>query len=1043
MKLSDIAIEQVHLIIASMIGIMALGLLALRHLPTDQYPPIEFPVVVVSTLYTGASPSVVEDAISQGLEAAISGVAGVRSISSKSLSGQSIVIVEFSLDVKPETAQQSVRDAIHSARKSLPKEAEDPVVQSTDPNSLPMLVVSVEGPGRTSAELTDIAEESVKRRLQSVKGVGTINIVGETKREVSIALRRDALQANRVSAATIRTRLEQAGKDRPLGQFKTDSNELTVLAARGFSTVGGLASLSFPGASGPVQLSDLGEVTYSAERKTSIARVNGKEAVTLELVKSQGESAVEMSDAVRRELTRMEHELPPGVKVSVVRDSSHVVRRALTHVEQTFLEGAVLTIAVVLLFLRSLESTIITGIALPVSVLGALASVWLFGFSINLVTMLALTMVVGVLIDDAIIVRENITRHIESGKPRALAARLATKEIGLAVVATTLCIVIVFLPIGLMDGMVGRVFMQFGITVSTAVLLSMLVAFTVDPMLSANWDKMGFALPAKLFDSVPLMTLARSVHMRLGLVSEVFASGLCRLLEQAMRKPKRVVCVAIILATGLTYLVASRLGGEFIPSQDGDELLVQIETPPGASLTYTENKATAVEKRIASVSEVAGYYASINGGRVRGANFVSIYCNLKSPRSRTTKQIEAEIRRKLAPMGGINVRYIGEYSPVLAAKAIQLSITGDDVDVLSKHADLLAAKLARIQGVTELESSLGAAKQVVAIEFDDDVIARLDLGITRVLSELGSLMGNEVVTTMSGERGKSVNVRLKQMGEDAFNLSRVEQLPLGQSVPSLENLRLADVARVRLSKEYAQINRRSLRREVLLSANVSGVPLSRVANQINTILHDLRMPPGYEAELRGTSRDMQDAFSSAVSVLVLSGFLMYLVLASLFRSFLVPVCVMVPLPLSVFGALFGLYLFDSTLNLFSVIGVIFLFGLAAKNAILVVDAALKLNDAGVPLKEALMVASKSRLRPVAMTTVAMIAGMLPLAVSAPGTGASGLASMAEAVVGGLLFSSLLSLVLVPATCAAFLPERQTGRVREVNQKEVVFVQGAS
>jgi hydrophobic/amphiphilic exporter-1 (mainly G- bacteria), HAE1 family len=738
----------------------------------------------------------------------------------------------------------------------------------------------------------------------------------------------------------------------------------------------------------------------------------------LEVQKSQGENTIDVIDGLNKVVRSLEGQLPPGVKLEVVRDGSLPIRSSVTNVQRTLIEGALLTVAVVFLFLNSWRSTIITGLTLPIALIGTFAVMQGFGFTINVITLMALSLCVGLLIDDAIVVRENIVRHVQMGKSAHDASVDGTQEIGLAVLATTLSIVAVFLPIGFMGGIIGRFFHEFGITMVAAVMISMFVSFTLDPMLSSVWhdpaiDREGKPFAPKSFYDHTLGRLTHAVHR----FSVALGHAYQRLLAWSLdhRKTTLLIAVATLVAS---VLLARLLGSEFVPKADLGNTAVTFSTPVGTSLAVTEARARQVDAALREFPEVRYTVTTINTGQAQGRANAALFVRLveRDQRQRSAHQLSAPIRERLSRIAGITVTHVGLQDGIQGSKSFSLSVQGPDLATLQRISTDLQEPLRQVRGIADVDSSMKAPRPTAAVTVRRDAAADAGLSVGAVTHALRVMVAGTTVGSWRSADDRSYDVKVRVAPSDRDALEDLERLGLLAGVNAdgtARIIRLSQVAEVRPSVGANQINRRDLQREVEFTANVMPpYSLGEVMVDVRKVLANTPLPPGYALRVGGDSKDMQDSFGHALTALGLGVVFIYMILASQFRSFLQPLALMMALPLTLIGVVGALLVFRSTLNLFSVIGVVLLMGLVTKNAILLVDFALRERAAGVPRREALLSAARVRLRPILMTTLAMVFGMLPLAL-ALSPGSEQRAPMGQAVIGGVITSSLLTLVVVP------------------------------
>jgi HAE1 family hydrophobic/amphiphilic exporter-1 len=997
-----------------MAAFVVLGLFSYQRLAIDQFPEISFPVVLVQTEYPGASPEIVESDVTRRIEEQVNTVSGINKVSSRSYEGQSVVIVEFDLVTEPARAAQDVREKVALVRASFKKEVKEPIVLRFNPDDQPVISLAVQSPARDARELTTLAEQVVKRRIENARGVGRVSVVGGVRREVQVVLRPAEMEALKVGVDQVLTALRNENQELPAGSIVTREREQSVQVRGRLKSVAEFERIVVARRGGqPVYLGQVARVLDGQEERESLALVDGERAISLDIVKAQGENTIAVVDNVRRIAAELQKQLPPDVKIVTVRDQSTAIRNSVKSVQRNIVEGAILTVVIVFLFLSSWRSTVITGLTLPIALIGTFLVMYAMGFTINLVTLLALSICVGLLIDDAIVVRENIVRHQAMGKHHRVAALEGTREIGLAVTATTFTIVAVFLPVGFMGGIIGKFFKQFGVTVAFAVMLSMFISFTLDPMLSSVWNDPD-AHGAR--GNGPVARLLRGFERLMRRLED----GYVAVLRWGLAHRWTTVAVAVltlVVALGL----ARSVGSEFVPQPDNNEMYLQFYTPVGSSLELTADKTRQVESALREFPEVVFTYATVNTGAVQGKNYATVFVRLKDRTQRTmsVKQLVAPVRARLERIAGITITNLGVFS-TFGNKQIEVSVQGADQKQIEALAARAVEAIRRIPGVVDLDTSSKPAKPTVAVEVDRTVASDLGIGVAQVGAALRPLLAGEVATTWKAPDDENYDVRIRLPMEGRRDIEDLARLTVASAqldadgAPRLVPLR--QVAKLVPTEGPTQINRKNLTREVMITANVYGAPPGTVGLEIQRQLKEIPVPPGFAFVTGGATKDMQESFGYALQALLLAVVFIYMILASQFRSFIQPVSIMASLPLSLIGVMVALLAWRSTLNMFSVIGFIMLMGLVTKNAILLIDFANQQRRAGVERGKALLAAAEIRLRPILMTTLAMVFGMLPLAVSTS-EGAEQRAPMAHAVIGGVIASTLLTLLVVPVLYA--------------------------
>ncbi len=1008
----------------AMLAIVVLGLFSYQRLQVDQFPNIDFPVVVVTAEYPGASPEIIESEVTKKVEEGVNSIAGISALTSRSYEGQSVVIIEFQLHVNGRKAADDVREKMAAIRPNFRAEVKEPRVLRFDPSSRSIWSLAVLPDNKagvkplTAVELTNWTDQTLKKRLENVRGVGSVTLVGGTKREINIYLNPQSLDALGITPEQVATAVRSENQDLPAGAIRSLAQERVVQIEARMKRAEDFNKIIVARKNGsPVRVEQVARVVDGAQEIDSLALYNGQRTLMLQVQKSQDDNTIAVVDGLKKTIEEISKTLPPGVKLEQINDSSRPIRVAVDNVRRTLFEGAALTILIVFLFLNSWRSTIITGLTLPISIIGTFLFMNLFGFTINNITLMALSLCVGLLIDDAIVVRENIVRHVQMGKSAYNASMDGTKEIGLAVLATTLSIVAVFLPIGFMGGIVGKFFHEFGITIVAAVLLSMFVSFTLDPMLSSIWhdpsieehDRKG--PPVTLYDK----TIGRVTGL-FDTATEAMSDGYQGILRWSLKHKLVTVGMAIAIFVGSIFMVPL-LGTEFVPKADFSETSLSFYTPVGSSLEVTEAKAKQVEAIVREFPEVKYTLSTVNTGNAAGKIYANVYVRLvdRKDRSRNVDELSNVLRERLKQVPGITVTHAGLLDAVGGNKQVEFSLQGPDLKELERLARLVLSKVQNVPGLVDLDSSVKPNKPTVSIEVKRDAASDLGLGVSQIATQLRTLIAGSTVGTWraSDDQTYDVNVRLEPQSRDTPQ--DIERLPftVGTNADGTSRvIRLNQVATVKESTGSNQINRRDLTREVAINGNVFNRSAGEVSTDIKAILDGVSFPPGYRYQFGGSTKNMNESFAYAISALVLAIVFIYMVLASQFKSFLQPLALMTALPLTLIGVVLALLMFRSTLSMFSVIGVVLLMGLVTKNAILLVDFAIRGREEGLERTEALLLAAKVRLRPILMTTLAMIFGMVPLAF-ALSEGSEQRAPMGQAVIGGVITSSLLTLVVVP------------------------------
>ena len=1017
-----------------MLALVVMGLFSLQRLKVDQFPNIDFPVVVVITDYPGASPEIVESEVSKKIEEGVNSIAGINALTSRSYENQSVVVIEFGLHMDGRKAADDVREKVASIKPLLRTEVKEPRVLRFDPSARSVWSVAVIPDAANGAkpmsdtELTNWADQTLKKRLENVRGVGSVTVVGGTKREINIYLNPQALESFGITPEQVVAAVRNENQDLPLGAIRSTEQEKVIQIDARMQRPEDFGKIIVARKNGsPVRVAQVAKVTDGAQEVDTLALYNGQRTLLMSVQKSQDENTIQVVDGLQKTLVDMKASLPAGVRLEQIVDGSRPIRVSVDNVRRTLFEGAALTILIIFLFLNSWRSTVITGLTLPIAIIGTFLFMDLFGFTINNITLMALSLCVGLLIDDAIVVRENIVRHVQMGKNAYNASMDGTQEIGLAVMATTMSIVAVFLPIGFMGGIIGKFFHEFGITIVAAVLISMFVSFTLDPMLSSVWHDPSIeglgrkGPPVGWYDK----TIGR-VTGWFDRATESLAGTYQAILRWALVHKLKTVFLAVAIFAASVAMVPL-LGTEFVPKGDFSETSLNFNTPVGSSLEVTEAKARQVEAIIREFPEVRYTLSTINTGNAQGKIYASIYVRLTDRKDRKlgVNEMSVILRERLKQVPGITVTHVGLLDTVGGNKQIIFSILGPDTAELERLTKVAIAAVTPIPGLVDLDSSVKPNKPTLDVEIMRDAASDLGLSTAQIGAGLRTLVAGQTVGNWRApdDQTYDVNVRLAPQARNSTqDLARLPFAMGNNADGSSRVVRLNQVAQVKESTGPNQINRRNLTREVSLTANVSGRSAGEVSADIKTAMDKIALPPGYSYQFSGSTKDMAESFAYAISALTLAIVFIYMILASQFKSFLQPLALMTALPLTLIGVVLALMMFNSTLSIFSVIGVVMLMGLVTKNAILLVDFAIRsrephLNDAGemvpgLPRHEALLLAAKVRLRPILMTTLAMIFGMVPLAFALT-EGSETRAPMGQAVIGGVITSSLLTLVVVP------------------------------
>jgi multidrug efflux pump subunit AcrB len=1027
-----------------MVALCVLGIFSYSKLGVEQMPDISFPGAWMEVRYPGASPEAVEREVIKPIEEAVNSIAGVNRITSRSGEGQGTMSVEFALDADMGKAMQEVRDRVAAVQAGFPRDVRQPTIARwNNDNSQPVVNLALVSATRGARELSIIGDQAVGKRLQRVEGVARVEIQGLTVREVRVDLDPVRLRAYGVTPAEIASALAAANADQPVG-LVSDRTQDALLRVEGrvrdprqFENlvVAKRGNLS-------LTLADLGTLVEREREPDSYARINGQKAINFNVFKQQDANIVVVGDATKKAMDEIRKTLPPDVELRLINASSDYVKDSLTGLRHTLIEGALLTVAIVFLFLHSWRSTIITGLTLPIAVISSFIAVYAFGFTLNFMTMMALSLCIGLLIDDAIVVRENIVRHVGMGKDHFTAAREGTDEIGLAVMATTFAICAVFVPVAFMGGIIGKFFYPFGITVVVAVLVSLFVSFTLDPMLSAIWpDPPGTRLKKVWGLRHAIAATDRGMDLLHGLYERairwifsarrwrvwlpVYARGFDaqqqrdkaspRRLRSATLTPRGVVMGAGLLSFVVALGLAPLVGSEFVPETDQGFTQLALRMPVGSSLERTDAKVRQIEEIITVIPEIDNVATWVGGAGQRNQAWLNISLKPKKDRQRTQKQVEEAMRNAIAKVPGTDAS-VGFNRPIYVA------ILGNDAEGLARVADEFAEKVKKIPGAVDVESSVKPGLPAYAVRLKPDAVRELGLTAPQLASSLRAYVNGETATWWTTPDGDQVDVVLRLNETERRRIEQLKTLPVAFAKDGTP-ISLDSVATIETVFNPEIIRRQNLQRREAVFAGVEGRSAGEVGADVQKLMKETVLPPGFSFDIGGQMQQQAEAFGGLLGAMALAVIFIYIVLASQFGSFLQPIAIMASLPLSLIGVMLALLFWKSTLNVFSMIGLVMLMGLVTKNAILLVDFANQARREGASVPEALLQAGLIRMRPIIMTTAAMVFGMLPLAL-ALNDGGEIQAPMGRAIIGGVITSTLLTLVVVPVLYSYLVRERR-------------------
>jgi HAE1 family hydrophobic/amphiphilic exporter-1 len=1000
MFLSDFSVKKPIATIVMIVAMMCLGLMALNKLRVNQNPDVEVPFIVVNIPYPGASPETVEREIVNRLEKSLQSITGVTEINSTAQESSASIFIKFTFTKNLIEASDEIRNAIAAVRYKLPTEMREPILQRIDPSAQPVMQLALSSNTQSHAVISRLAEDKLADRLRGIDGVASVNIDGSLKRELSVLLKAEKLREYNVSVNDVVNALRNQNTNAPVGKVRGDLDEKSIRLVGRIERPEEFQQVVVKrNGDDLVRLAQVATIEDGFAEINSLSVRSGKPNVGISITRSRDASTVTVAKKIRAMSEEMQKEMPAGTKLEVTEDDGENAESSLNNVIESLVFGAGLTIFVVYAFLNSWRSTLITALSLPTSVLAAFIGVWLCGFTLNFMTLLGLSLAIGVLIDDAIVVRENIVRHMQLGADRRTAALKGTAEIGMAVAATTFSIMAVFIPVAFMPGITGEWFRPFALTVTCSVAVSLVISFTLDPMLSAFWGD-----PPDHHDAP-----RRGIEKYFAKFNHWFdhqANRYGNVIEWALHHRRSMGVIALATFVGAIYLQVQFGGASFVPASDWGTIAIDVRTPSSSSLEYSRlklEKAAVIARSIKETKETNSY-VNLNGGRI----YVDI--GKKTGRKRGAVEVAKELREKLAGLVGAEYTVLDDLSNG-ARKPVQIEFTGTDSRKLMEITNGFMDRLRRVPGAVDVGLSEMDPKDELQIVLNRGLANSMGIAAGDAAQALRVAFAGIEVGDWVDPTGESRDVAVRLAPEDRTSAENIERLPIAvtgtnQMVP------LDQIAEVTMGKGPSTITHKDGKRVITVTANVEGRSPGEVTTDAMKLVKDIDFPPGYGLALGGAGKDMQEVFGAMGIALIAGVGLMYLILVMQFGSFTAPIAVMLSLPLSLIGVVLGLLATSSTINLMSLIGVIMLMGLVAKNAILLLDAARKRQEEGFSREDSLMYAGRMRLRPILMTTFALIAGMFPVALGL-GEGGEFYRPMAIAIIGGTITSTVLTLLMVP------------------------------
>ncbi|MGZ3768892.1 MAG: efflux RND transporter permease subunit [Bdellovibrio sp.] len=1009
MNLPSLSIKRPIFITCIVLLMLILGTFSLKKMPVDMFPDVTFPVLFVQVTYPGASPLDLEKQISKPIEEEVGSLSGLKTLTSNNLDGVAMVILEFQLGTNIREAEQEVRNRIGNIRRELPADIYEPVIRRFDPADQPVVTLALTSE-LPEGKAYDLASEIVKPQFERLKDIGQVDIFGGRKQEIHVLIDKNKLQDRKIPMLQVSQRIIDTSQDIPIGKIENPLTETTLRTRGEFDSLKQIeeVNVNFIGSDKAVSVQDIGRVVRSLEDQKTMGRIKGKNALLLNVYKQRGSNTVAVSENVQKNIAKVNALLKDkniNGQISLVRDTARPIRLNVYDVKESIIIGIILCVVVVFFFLGSARSTFITAMALPNSLLGGFVIMYAMGFTINLMTLLALSLAVGLLIDDAIVVRENIFRHLEMGKKPKDAALDGTKEVAMAVIATTLVVIAVFGPISFLQGIVGQFFKQFGLTVVFTMLISLFDAFTVAPMLSAYMAAPNEHEKGK----GPIGRMLAAFDKFQTWLEELYE----KTLKYTLHNPKKVLAGGVLIFVGSLGTVAF-IPKTFVPPPDNGEFNVNIELPVGSSLIATSKFTEQVEKLFDGDPSV-DMVLTVVGNANNESNKSSLFVRLveRNKRSVSTSDYKELLRKKINIFDGKAIVSLGDIDAVNSGqKPLNLNIQGENLEQINDYAQKLAERMKKIPGLVDVDTNFRSGKPEFHVEFDRKKSEALAVSTVKAGAELRNRTeGNEQAIFRENGIDYKIRIRFEQMYRD------LRQQFATTLVPNA-NFNMIPLSRIAEGKEslgYSQINRQNKGRYIQISGNLAkGGALGTISTEIERIIkQELPPPPGVDTKFQGQADDFKELIENMLLAIFLGVTFIYLVLASLYESFITPFAILLALPLAMTGALFALLIFGKTIDIFSLIGIVLLLGVVAKNSILLVDYTNQLIHEGLERNAAIIKACRTRLRPILMTSLALISGMIPIAIGLNEASAMR-TSMGIAIIGGLISSTLLTLLIVPA-----------------------------
>ncbi len=1008
MNLSKLSVKRPVTITMIVLIMVLIGAISLTELPIDLFPEIEVPVAVVVTSYSGTGPQEMENLITRQIEGAIATVVNIDTVSSISSEGSSIVIAQFNFGVDMDMAALEMREKVDMVKGFLPEEAEDPMVMKIDPNALPIVQISLSTEGDL-AGLQDLAEDTFSQRLERIDGVASVDIFGGYSREIEIAVNQNELSNYGLSTSQLTQLLAASNMNLPGGTVNKGDQELSVRVTGEFEDIDDIRNMPVPLGSGDViRLGDISEVNLVTQDLGTISRTDGNDSITMSLQKQSGRNTVQVAELISEEIEKLQRDYP-NVEIDVVMDTADFIVQSINTVAKNAIFGSLLAVFVLYIFLKNLRTTLIIGIAIPISLITSFILLYFNGITLNIMTLGGLALAVGMLVDSAIVVLENIFRYNSEGHSREESAIEGASEVGMAITASTLTTIAVFVPIMFVEGIVGTIFRDFALTVTLSLAASLLVSLTLIPMLSSKILKVAETEKGKKRKLEKLYNAFDGIY---GRVENTYAKLLAKSL--ARRKLTIFIALAVFIGSIASLLV---VGMEFLPSTDEGIINISVDLPLGSDIEKIDQVTKQVEDRIVEIPELQIMSTSVGGGNMMvrpgggGSATISLLLVPLSERDRSTAEVSEEIRQRVKEIPGaeISISATSTTAMIGSGNPVSITIKGSELDILEDISEDVKSIVESVEGTREVTTSISDSVPELQVLVDKEMAATYGLTAAQVANSVRNNASGSTVTRLK-DGGEEIDVVIRSVGDITESIGNFEQMEI--STPMGTNIPLSQIADVSIERGPTSINRENQERVVTVNSQIVDRDLNSIVSDIEGELGLYQIPDGYSYSIGGENEEMIDAFQQLGLALVLALILIYMVMAAQFESLIYPFIIMFTIPLAFSGGALGLFLTGRSLGVTAFIGVIILSGIVVNNGIVLIDYINTLRKRGIERQEAIKTAGPIRLRPILMTSLTTILGLIPITLGV-GEGAELMAPLGSVVIGGLILSTVLTLVVVP------------------------------